>query len=218
MSYVMRPMLIEDIPQVSEIEREAFPTQWPPPPFKRDLNNKKIHYVVAFEEANGPYHRSEINEYRSDGNYQSLLLKIKRLFNKEQSSNRGVATRDNQDIVGYASLWFMVDEAHLTSIAVREKHRGRGIGELLVISTMNLAIRHNAQMVILEVRASNLSAQALYEKYGFVTIGVRRGYYTDNAEDAVVMEVGGITSVPYQAFLQKLKQTYAQRWGAIEGI
>jgi len=217
MSYAVRPMQVEDIPEVTKIDREAFPTQWPPPSFKRDLNSRLTRYLVALEESN-PYCCSEVNEYKTEGNLGRLLSKISHLLNKERLSGDERVARNQPNIVGYASVWFMVDEAHLTSIAVRGTHRHRGVGELLLISITNLATQLNARVVTLEVRLSNLVAQALYEKYGFTKVGIRRGYYSDDGEDAVIMSTGRITSAPYQARFQELKKDYIQRWGAIDGI
>lgn len=217
MGYVVRLMQAEDIPQVTEIDREAFPTQWPPPSFKRDLNNRMIRYLVAFEEANNSYCRTEMSEQKAEGNLAGLLSRVRRLFNKEGSSNYGVVTEPDQNIVGYAAIWLMVDEAHLISIAVRETHRRQGIGELLLIYIIDLAAQLNAQVVTLEARFSNLEAQALYEKYGFTKAGVRRGYYSEDGEDAVIMTTETITSASYQARFQELKREYMQRWGILEG-
>lgn len=217
MSYGVRPMQAVDIAQVTEVDREAFPTQWPPPSFKRDLNSRIVRYLVAFEEGSDPYYQTTVVEPKADGNLQRLLSKIKRLFNIEHFSNQGMVTQTDQIILGYASMWLMVDEAHLTSIAVRETHRRQGIGELLLISIIDLAAQLSAQVVTLEVRVSNLEAQALYEKYGFAKVGERRGYYSDDGEDAVIMTTETITSAPYQARFQELKQEYVQRWGTIWG-
>jgi len=217
MGYAVRPMQIEDIPQVSEIDKEAFPTQWPPPSFRRDLNSRLTRYLVALEESS-PCRSTEVSKYKAKGNLRRLVSKVSHLLNKEHSSSNEGGAQKKQNILGYASMWLMVDEAHLTSIAVRETHRHLGIGELLLISIINLTAQLNAQVVTLEVRHSNLAAQALYEKYGFAKVGIRRGYYSDDGEDAVIMSTGRITSAPYQARLQELKWDYIKRWGAIEGI
>ncbi|MFC1925787.1 ribosomal protein S18-alanine N-acetyltransferase, partial [Chloroflexota bacterium] len=121
--------------------------------------------------------------------------------------------RNNHNILGYASMWLMVDEAHLTSIAVRETHRRRGVGELLLISIIDLAMHLKAQIVTLEVRSSNLAAQALYEKYGFIEVGLRRGYYSDDGEDAVIMTAENIASAFYQARLEDLRHRCGRRGG-----
>ena len=216
MGYWVRPMQMGDIPQVSEIDREAFPTQWPPPSFKRELNSRLTRYLVALEENGSPYHRTKASEPKTKRKGQGLISRIRRLLNLEHSSSQEMQT--NQNIVGYASMWLMVDEAHLTSIAVRQSRQRRGIGELLLIAIINLAVQLNARVLTLETRISNSAAQALYEKYGFNRVRVRRGYYSDDGEDAVVMSTGRITSAPYQARFQQLKQDYNESRGAIKGI
>ena len=217
MGYAVRPMQDMDVAQVIEVDREAFPTQWPPPSFKRDLSNSVVRYLVAFEEGNNPFHQTEVSKPKADGNLQRLLSKIRYLFDRKYSYNQRMVTQPYQIIHGYASMWLMVDEAHLTSIAVRETHRRQGIGELLLIFIIDLSVQINAQVVTLEVRASNLVAQALYEKYGFVKVGVRRGYYSEDGEDAIIMTTERITSASYQAKFQELKREYVGRWGTIQG-
>jgi ribosomal-protein-alanine N-acetyltransferase len=215
--YTVRPMEKEDIPQVSAIDREAFPDQWPPPPFRRDLNNNIVRYMVALEEGDHPHPHPGVTEQKPKGILRRLLSKLRRLLLREPPPEEKAA--QNQDtIVGYAAMWLMVDEAHLTAIAVRGTHRHLGIGELLLISMMDLALQLKAQVMTLETRVSNLEAQALYEKYGFAKVGVRRHYYSDNGEDAVIMTTDRITSVSYQARLQELKWRYAQRWQATREI
>ena len=107
----------------------------------------------------------------------------------------------------------MAGEAHITSIAVRELRRRQGTGELLLISVINLAAELNARIITLEVRISNTAAQSLYYKYGFTQAGLRRNYYVDNKEDAVIMSTENITAVPFQAHLQRLKRAHSRKWG-----
>jgi ribosomal-protein-alanine N-acetyltransferase len=204
----------EDIPQVSAIDRQAFPTQWPPPPFKRDLDSRTVRYLVALEETDKPHPSIEIIETRPQGKLPRLMSRIRALFSSGHypDSDRDVGSEDN--IVGYAALWLILDEAHLTSIAVRESYRRRGIGELLLVSVMDMAMRLKAQVVTLETRVSNLPAQALYEKYGFAKTGTRRRYYSDNGEDAVIMTAENIASASYQARFQELRRSCLERCGA----
>jgi len=107
----------------------------------------------------------------------------------------------------------MAGESHITNIAVREQYRRQGIGELLLISLLDLTIELGARLITLEVRTSNIAAQSLYSKYGFIQVGLRRGYYTDNREDGVLMSLENITSIPVEANLQQLKQAHLQKWG-----
>jgi ribosomal-protein-alanine N-acetyltransferase len=92
----------------------------------------------------------------------------------------------------------MVDEAHITTIAIRHAWRGRGLGELLLVSLIDLAVGRDIERVTLEVRVSNETAQNLYQKYGFRHEGVRHRYYSDNNEDAYIMTTGVIQEEAYQ--------------------
>ena len=103
----------------------------------------------------------------------------------------------------------MADEAHITNIAVRQKYQRRGLGELLIIATIDLAQELKASMMTLEVRASNTVAQSLYRKYGFVEVGVRRAYYVDNREDGIIMSTENITSESFQTRLRQLREALA---------
>ena len=217
MGYTVRPMQDIDIAQVTEVDREAFPNQWPPPSFKRDLTSGIVRHLVAFEEGNNQFQQTEVGEQKAELNLQRLLSKIRCIFNRKYSSNQGIVTRPYQIIHGYASMWLMVDEAHLTSIAVRETHRRQGIGELLLIFIIDMSLQVNAHVVTLEARSSNIAAQALYKKYGFAKVGLRRRYYSEDGEDAVIMTTEPIASTSYQAKFQKLKQQYVERWGTIQG-
>ncbi|UKS25074.1 ribosomal protein S18-alanine N-acetyltransferase [Paenibacillus sp. HWE-109] len=93
------------------------------------------------------------------------------------------------EVAGYGGMWLIMEEAHVTNIAVRSTYRGRKLGERLIRELMKTAAFLGAIRMTLEVRASNYVAQNLYEKVGFRSVGVRRGYYTDNREDAVIMWV-----------------------------
>jgi ribosomal-protein-alanine N-acetyltransferase len=109
------------------------------------------------------------------------------------------------NIVGFAGLWHMVNEAHITTIAAHPEYRGRGVGELMLSSMIGVAYTVHARFVTLEVRVSNYVAQNLYRKYGFSQTGVRRRYYSDNHEDAFVMSTENITTDAYQQRFTELR-------------
>lgn len=92
-------------------------------------------------------------------------------------------------IIGYCGLWVIVDEAHITNIAINPDFRGMKLGEQLLSHAIELAKMLGAVKMSLEVRVSNYQAQGLYSKYGFQIGGTRKNYYTDNQEDALVMWV-----------------------------
>lgn len=98
-----------------------------------------------------------------------------------------LVARDNGHVAGYVGIWVILDEGHVTNLAVHPNFRRQGIGEQLMQSIISYARSRGAKRITLEVRASNLTAQSLYEKLGFVGVGTRPGYYHDNGEDAVIM-------------------------------
>jgi ribosomal-protein-alanine N-acetyltransferase len=90
-------------------------------------------------------------------------------------------------VVGFMNYWLVHDEVQLLAIASHPDHRGAGIGQALMAHLMALARARAAAIVTLEVRRSNAVAIRLYERHGFTTVGVRRGYYAEDDEDALVM-------------------------------
>lgn len=90
-------------------------------------------------------------------------------------------------LVGYVGYWFIIDEAHISTIAVHPQWRGMGVGEKLLLAALDDALTVGATEASLEVRISNEVAQRLYRKYGFVETGTRKFYYRDNGEDALIM-------------------------------
>lgn len=110
-------------------------------------------------------------------------------FNKELKNSLArylVAELDNK-IVGYVGVWFVVDEGHITNVAVHSDYRGKKIGDRLIKDMVELCKENKIVAMTLEVRASNTVAQNLYRKYGFKMGGIRKEYYSDNKEDAIIM-------------------------------
>lgn len=92
-------------------------------------------------------------------------------------------------LIGYAGHWIVAGEAHVSTIAVAPTWRRRGLGAWLLLSMIYHALEHDAGVVRLEVRERNTNAQALYARYGFVSVGRRRRYYRDTGEDAILMDL-----------------------------
>ncbi len=211
MNVRIRPMTPQDIKQVSLIEREAFPTLWPPTRLKNELDNRAARYMVAFEP--GP-------ETRSDGADAAPFKKaglLKRVWSFIKDITLGTDPDDstNDNILGFVGLRLITDESHITSIAVSESQRGQSIGELLIVSSIDMALKENSSVVTLEARVSNNVAQSLYEKYGFQRMGVRKRYYSDNGEDAVIMTTRPIRTDEYQELFKGLKEALKERKGEI---
>ena len=171
--FVVEPMRVEDIRQVRRIEKESFPSPWPRASYRREvLNNERARYLVV-RRLDGPPRPAQLTRGRR--RFPLTLLPF-RSGGDEPS-----------DIVGYAGLWLMIDEAHITTVAVDRAFRGRGLGELMLIELVKLGWRVGVDRITLEVRMSNSVAQNLYRKYGFYESGVRPRYYSDDLEDALTM-------------------------------
>ena len=207
MTYTIRRMVKGDLEQVTEIDREAFPSQWPPANYKQEMQNKTAHYIVLCDNAKTIDVPAAITS-KKKSNILARLMPWKR---REPLGKTAAATVTRQYIVGFSGIWMIADEAHLTNIAVRHQYQGKGLGELLVIATIDLAVELKASFMTLEVRASNLVAQNLYHKYGFVQMGIRRGYYLDNREDAIIMSTDSISSESFQAQVRESREALKKR-------
>ncbi|GAB3047027.1 ribosomal protein S18-alanine N-acetyltransferase [Virgibacillus ainsalahensis] len=95
---------------------------------------------------------------------------------------------DNK-IIGYAGTWIIIDDAQITNIAVMPEFRGQKLGERLFQYTIQQAVMMGVSRLSLEVRKSNIVAQKMYQKFGLVPGGIRKNYYVDDQEDAIVMWV-----------------------------
>ena len=208
MDIALRRLRAEDVSQVAEIEREAFAPLGIGTPFKRELNNRYALYLVAYDRqkvAEQP--EAEPLEVPGDSSLWGRMVR----------GLQGVVKRDpvppaRGDVAGYVGIWFQGNEAHITEIAARVDLRGQGIGELLLIGSVRAAIEHGSAVVTLEARVSNFIAQRLYEKYAFKNAGIRKGYYSDNWEDAVIMTTSPIHSQEYQQLFNELQEAYLARW------
>jgi [ribosomal protein S18]-alanine N-acetyltransferase len=113
--------------------------------------------------------------------------------------------RAGKQIVAYGGIWVILEDSHVTTIAVSPAYRGRKYGEIMLLHLLDQAMSRGASWMTLEVRESNAIAQALYRKYGFTTVSTRKGYYSDNNENALVMWAGNLKSEIYKNRLQALR-------------
>jgi ribosomal-protein-alanine N-acetyltransferase len=195
MNLAIRPMQLADIKQVKEIDRQAFPTLETSLSFKRELNNAIAKYIVVYESDNDT--EAAIEEKRNS------------LLNRAIDGIKKLAfgpSPTKEKIVGFAGVWFMAGEAHLITIAVRQANRGLSIGEYLLAAVLDIAIDSKAGFATLEVRSSNQTAQSLYEKYGFIKTGKRKGYYSDTREDAIIMTTDDINTEDFKTRFEQLKK------------
>lgn len=190
--YVVEPMQVRHIPAVSAIERESFPVAWPASAYRREIErNNMAYYVVARLSPVGAqairtrrFRPSQPSTPEAD---EHLFLRLaRRILGEDQRYTEDEAT-ELESIVGYAGVWLMVDEAHITTIAVDPAYRGEGVGELLLVDLLERSRELGATDVTLECRVSNYVAQRLYRKYTFRNAGLRKRYYSDDGEDALIM-------------------------------
>jgi ribosomal-protein-alanine N-acetyltransferase len=180
-TYVLRHMHLEDIPQVVMIDQASFPIPWSPRTYQFEITNRNTSQMVVLE-------MPELNPVRASG----LRGAVQRLL----------SPRIPGVIVGYGGCWLIAGEAHISTIAVHPDFRGQSLGELLLIGMLQRGINLGGEYSVLEVRASNLTAQALYKKYEYRIVGRRKGYYRDNGEDALLMEARPLD----EAYRQRLNE------------
>lgn len=190
----LRAMTDADIAQVLDIERQSFPTMWPQTAYKRELTNKIARYFVVAR-------TSEETAAEASG--------LTGIWGAVRRAVGATETPQSDDyLMGFIGLWLMVNEAHIVTIATRDECRRQGVGERLLIAAIELAQDADQEVVTLEVRASNVAAQAMYEKYAFAKVGLRKHYYTDDREDAVIMTTPDIFVPSYKKLLEGLREQH----------
>ncbi|MEB3205943.1 MAG: ribosomal protein S18-alanine N-acetyltransferase [Vampirovibrionales bacterium] len=120
---------------------------------------------------------------------------------------------DTEKIIGYAGIWLVLDEAHLTTIAVSPDYRGQSLGELLLVHTLDYLMGRIIHSYTLEVRSSNTGAQALYLKYGFEILGLRPKYYQDTKEDGLIMTIPNILDPAFRVQFNQLRAALVEKLG-----
>lgn len=204
MQFGVELMQVEHIPAVSAIERESFSQPWPPQAYRKEIQqNRMAYYYVARRLDQPAFEPTELGLEGVAPVEPSLVGRMTRLFRPPPEQPRGETLAELCRIVGYCGLWLMVDEAHITTIAVHPKYRGLGLGELLLVQMTDTARSIGARWLTLEVRKSNRLAQDLYRKYTFKEMGVRRRYYSDDGEDALVMWTDPIDSDSFAELLAR---------------
>ena len=190
-----------DILRCATVEREASPTLFPPTSFRSELDNRLARYLVA----------DSIRE----GSQEKRQVETKAWRDQtEPAASTTCAGEDGGRTVGFIGTWYIADEAHVVNFGVLAQHRGRGIGELLLISAIELALERRSTAVTLAVRESNYIARNLYTKYGFTERRRRRAYYSDNREDAMIMTTGFTGDTSFLERFRKLVGSHKTRRGA----
>jgi [ribosomal protein S18]-alanine N-acetyltransferase len=215
-TFVVEPMRLEHIPAVSAIEKLSFPQPWPQNAYRREITeNRMAHYIVVRRLSASVADDPPPAPTQAQPQSPDLIGRISRLLRPAEPRSPQLE-EELKSIVGYAGIWVMTDEAHITTIASHPEVRGMGVGELLIVALIHRAIEIGARWMTLEVRASNAVAQNLYRKYTFKEMGVRRRYYSDNGEDALVMWTDALDSDSFQAAFDQNERKLADRLGSAE--
>lgn len=160
----------------------------------RPMQKQDIDGIIAIESATyGEHHWSK------DSFYSELNNNLARYY---------CALDEQGNLMGYIGSWFVIDEAHITNLAVSPDFRRHHIGECLLKTVIDHSYSEKIKYLTLEVRIGNAPAISLYEKYSFKSLGTRKGYYQDNNEDALIMWTENI-------FWDKFKVQYAENVEAL---
>jgi [ribosomal protein S18]-alanine N-acetyltransferase len=162
--FVLRPMTLDDLPQVYRIELDSFSLPWP------------------------------FNGYV----YELTKSHVSRCFVATTNDDK-----ERKKILGMIVIYLIEDEAHVATFAVHPDYRRNGVGWRLLLHALKDTCQEGASHAYLEVRAGNESAIKLYEKFGFTRVGVRKGYYSDNHEDGILMNLDNMTK-SHLAFVESL--------------
>ena len=156
------------------------------------MTHKNLDNILEIEElCYGPHHWSR----------ESFLTEL----NNKISSYYVVVNNENR-CIGYSGLWKIVDEAHITNLCVHPKYQNKKIAHKLLLNIIEECYREKIKFITLEVRISNKRAIHLYKKFGFKSLGVRKKYYQDNNEDALIMWSENIFDEKYKQLYDKIKK------------
>ena len=179
--YIVEPMRLDHLDQVMAIENITFSAPWSARSYRYEITQNDYGTLIIV--------RPRRESARQLPKWLSWLSCSKR-----------------SPVLGYAGFWLLVDEAHIATIAVHPEWRGQGLGELLLSALLEEGANQGARQATLEVRRYNKVAQALYHKYGFEIIGLRKCYYTDNKEDALIMTTPAFDTPDFRSNLHQCRR------------
>lgn len=214
--FFIEPMHVRHIPAVSAIEDDSFPVSWPASAYRREIErNYMAYYVVAKRSplGGGPRREPRFPVVATGGRPEpdGLLERLGRIVRGEAKAYPPEVANELEQVVGYSGMWLMVDEAHITTVAVDPPYRGEGVGELLLVALLDRAFEVGAETATLECRVSNLIAQRLYRKYTFRDMGVRKRYYSDDGEDALIMTTEHLESTGFRYAFDENRRKLLER-------
>lgn len=168
----------------------------------RRMGERHLAGVIAIESVSFGLHHWSESSFRNE-------------FNNPLARYYVLTNADDTEVLGYCGYWLVVDEVHITTLAVAPAARGLSLGEVQVLHILEKVSGQSVHWVTLEVRTSNQSAQTLYYKYHFKTEGFRKKYYQDNGEDALIMTTPDIGTPDYRAIIKQKRAELTTRLGGL---
>lgn len=159
----------------------------------RPMREKDIPDVMKIEEVSFGSHHWTKESFRAE-------------LNNTTGNYFVICDQHNKKLIGYCGFWLIMDETHVTTIAVHPDYRRKKLGEVLLQCIVQKSVEKKAKWITLEVRISNVAAQNLYYKYNFSSLGVRKKYYQDNDEDALIMWTEDIHGIDFQNLYKSLTE------------
>ena len=205
----IKQITAEHLNSVVEIDRKSFGGLWTIEGYRRELGSPNSDLLGLWVSETGA---------GEPGSCDSQLESIEpaNIFNSKPLSfeNSTPATPNSKlppRLIGLGCLWAILEEAHITILAIDPRFQGQGLGQALLWALLTSANRRQLERATLEVRASNLVALSLYNKFGFQEAGRRKRYYADTGEDAVIMWRNDLEKREFQEFLAVEKQKICDR-------
>jgi ribosomal-protein-alanine N-acetyltransferase len=207
MPYIIEQMQMADVPEVSAVEKECFASPWPASAYRRELRNPQANRYEVARWVHPSARRRPPSVWPPAGS--PLRHRLGEIFPAIFPPIEPPSSP--YPIAGFAGLWLMGEEAHVTTIGVALAHRGRHVGELLFLTMIDIALEQRSAWLTLEVRVSNRVAQNLYQKYGLTIAGTRKHYYSDDGEDAYLMWSEPLQSPAFRDRLSRLRAEFQAR-------
>ena len=177
MNIFVRQANMSDIDAVAKLEKRCFSEPWSEQGFRDVLCREDVIFLTAHVSGEKLFCSDKADQDMQDGHECTDIFNVMELGSELSS----------QEFAGYICMYTALDEGEITNVAVDEKDRGRGVGQALLEEAFKCAERKGLEKIFLEVRESNVPAIELYKKTGFEKTGIRRGFYRNPTEDALLM-------------------------------
>ena len=204
----LKPLKAEQLPAVIELDRLCFGGHWTLDGYRRELESSSSHFLtVCLKSASVdcPSHSNYNHDTPNNSHSGQLTAQQSNALNSS-----GVATQTEAEIpsqlIGLGCFWSILEEAHITLLAVHPEYQNQGLGKLLFYGLLYLAHQQGLERATLEVRVSNQTALSLYKKFGFQEVGKRRRYYQDTGEDALILWRNHLATAEFNKILMEWQQ------------